>query len=251
LNGGWAEWSVDHMTNVKDKEAWYMTSPSLGTIFTERIVQDEINGDDIDFNIQRLGLWLKYNQQSAISAPDWDALKVETLPKFKGPLFAGVKFGRDGQNTCLSIAIKTDEGKIFVESIDCKNQRDGNELVINFLLKCTVSKILVDGASGVEGFTNQAKDQKLKGLKTATTKDIIAASSEFERIIAAKELVHMGQPSLRQSVCNCQHRAIGSSGGYGYKTLDDDIDVSLMESLTLAVHACASAKEPKQQRVFY
>ena len=85
----------------------------------------------------------------------------------------------------------------------------------------------------------------------ATTKDIIAASSAFERIIAAQELVHMGQPSLRQSVCNCQHRAIGSSGGYGYKTLDDDIDVSLMESLTLAVHACASAKEPKQQRVFY
>ena len=58
INGGWAEWSVDHKTDVKNKDAWYQTSPSLGTIITERIVQDEINGDDIDFNIQRLGLWI-------------------------------------------------------------------------------------------------------------------------------------------------------------------------------------------------
>ena len=81
INGGWAEWSVDHKTNVHDVDAWYMTSPSLGTILTERTVQDEINGDDLDFNIQRLGLWIRYNQQSAISAPDWDALKTETLPR--------------------------------------------------------------------------------------------------------------------------------------------------------------------------
>ena len=252
MNGGWAEWSVDHMTNVKDKEAWYMTSPSLGTIFTERIVQDEINGDDIDFNIQRLGLWLKYNQQSAISAPDWDALKVETLPKFKGPLFAGVKFGRDGQNTCLSIAIKTDEGKIFVESIDCKNQRDGNEWVINFLLKCTVSKILVDGASGVDTFLRECKDQKLKKVEKVGYKDIIQASSDFETAIANGLVCHNGQPALRQSVTNCKHRAIGSGGGYGYQTLNDAIEVALIESAVLATHACAMAKEVKaKQRVGY
>ena len=53
INGGWADWSVDHKTNVKDKDAWYLCNPSLGTILTERIIQDEINGDDIDFNIQR------------------------------------------------------------------------------------------------------------------------------------------------------------------------------------------------------
>lgn len=252
LNGGWAEWSVDHMTNVKDKEAWYKTSPSLGTIFTERIVQDEINGDDIDFNIQRLGLWLKYNQQSAISAPDWDALKVETLPKFKGPLFAGVKFGRDGQNTCLSIAIKTDEGKIFVESIDCKNQRDGNEWVINFLLKCTVSKILVDGASGVDTFLRECKDQKLKKVEKVGYKDIIQASSDFETAIANGLVCHNGQPALRQSVTNCKHRAIGSGGGYGYQTLNDAIEVALIESAVLATHACAQTKEVKvKQRVGY
>ena len=251
INAGWAEWSVDHKTNVHDKEAWYKTSPSLGTILTERIVQDEINGDDLDFNIQRLGLWIRYNQQSAISAPDWDALKVETLPKFKAPLFAGVKFGRDGVNTVLAIAVKTDDGCIFVEAIDCRNQRDGDDWIINFLMKCKVKTILVDGASGVETFQKECKDQKLKGVLKVAYKEVIQASSDFEKAIAAKTICHNGQPALRQSVTNCKHRAIGSGGGYGYQTLDDDIEVSLIEAIVLATHACANAKEAKKQRVSY
>lgn len=251
INAGWAEWSVDHKTDVHDKEAWYHTSPSLGTIFTERIVQDEINGDDIDFNIQRLGLWLVYNQQSAISAPDWDGLKVETLPKFKSPLFAGVKYGRDGLNVCLSIAVKTDDGKIFVEGIDCRDQREGNAWIINFLLKCNIKSVLVDGASGLETFQRECKEQKLKTVNAATVKEVIQASSDFETAIANQTLCHMGQLALRQSVTNCKHRAIGSGGGYGYQTLDDDIEVALIESAVLATHACSTFKEVKKQRVGY
>ena len=251
INGGWAEWSVDHKTNVHDKEAWYQTNPSLGTILTERIIQDEINGNDLDFNIQRLGLWIRYNQQSAISAPDWDVLKVETLPKLKTPIYAGVKFGRDGLNTVLAVAAKTDDGRIFVECIDCRNQRDGNEWIINFLIKCRVKTVLVDGASGVETFLRECKDQKLKGVTGVGYKEIIQASSDFETAIANKTICHNGQPALRQSVSNCKHRAIGSGGGYGYQTLDDDIEVALIEATVLATHACAQAREVKKQRVGY
>lgn len=250
-NGGWAEWSVDHKTDVRDKEAWYLTSPSLGTIITERIIQDEINGDDIDFNIQRLGLWIKYNQASAISEPEWNALQVDATPEMRGRIFAGVKFGRNGENVALSFAVKTKDDRIFVETIDCRNQRDGNAWLINFLLKCDVQSILIDGASGVESFKTEAKDQKLKGIAVATTKEVIAAASCFETMIAAKQICHRGQPSLRQSVCNCQHRAIGTGGGYGYRTLDDAIDVAIIESVILATYACSQAKEAKAQRVFY
>ena len=37
-NGGWAEWSVEKLSDARDKELWYETNPSLGTIFTERSV---------------------------------------------------------------------------------------------------------------------------------------------------------------------------------------------------------------------
>lgn len=251
INGGWAEWSVDHKTDVRDREAWYKTSPSLGTILTERVIQDEINGDDIDFNIQRLGLWIRYNQQSAISAPEWDACKVEVLPKFDGKKCAGVKFARDGNNVCLSIAVKTDDGRIFVETIDCRNQREGNDWIINFLLKCNVKSVLVDGASGLETFTKECQKQKLKGVNACKVKEVVQAASDFETAITNKTICHSGQPALRQSVTNCKHRAIGSGGGYGYTTLDDDIEVALIESAVLATHACATLKEVKKQRVSY
>ena len=119
-NTGWAEWSVEHRSNVNDVELWYRTNPSLGTILTERKIEDEIGTDEIDFNIQRLGLWIRYNQHSAISETEWSALKVDVLPKLKGKLFVGIKYGHDGKNVALSVAVKTSDERVFVECFDCQ-----------------------------------------------------------------------------------------------------------------------------------
>ena len=176
---------------------------------------------------------------------------MDKLPKFSGPLFAGVKFGRDGQNVVLAIAVKTEDSKIFVEAIGCRDQREGNSWIINFLMKCNVKATLIDGASGVQTFVKECKEQKLKGIHEATIKEVVQSSSDFETAITNKTLCHAGQPALRQSVTNCQHRAIGSGGGYGYKTLDDDIEVALIEAIVLATHACNNFKEVKKQAVSY
>lgn len=37
-NTGWAEWSIPEMSEPTDRELWYETNPSLGTVFTERSV---------------------------------------------------------------------------------------------------------------------------------------------------------------------------------------------------------------------
>ena len=110
---------------------------------------------------------------------------------------------------------------------------------------------MVDGASGVETFLKECKDQKLKGVSKVSYKEVIQASSDFETAIANKTICHSGQPALRQSVTNCKHRAIGNGGGYGYQTLDDDIEVALIEATVMATHACANAKEGRKQRVSY
>ena len=249
---GWAEWGIENYTDdLKNLDDWYEANPSLGTVFTERSVMDEISDDKVDFNIQRLGLWIKYNLKSAISETDWNDLEVTALPKLTGKLSIGVKFGKDGTNAAMSVAVRTADGRIFVEAIDCKDQREGNEWIINFLMKCKVKSVLVDGASGLETFLKECKEQKLKNVNGAKVKEVVQASSLFETAINNKTLCHKGQPGLRQSVVNCQHRAIGSGGGYGYKTLDDDIEVALMESLVLATHACSMAKEVKKQVVSY
>ena len=52
---GWAEWSVEEESDVRDIELWYQTNPSLGLRLTERTIRSEV-GD---------GLNTIKNQQSA------------------------------------------------------------------------------------------------------------------------------------------------------------------------------------------
>lgn len=203
-NTAWAEWSIPYQSDPNDKDLWYETNPSLGLGLSERAVEDEITSDPIDFNIQRLGLWLQYNQKSAISENEWKALKVDTLPGLRGKLYVGIKFGHDGENVALSIACKTTTNKIFVETIDCRK-----------------------------------------------VKDVINANQLFELAVSSKTIRHADQPALTQAVSNCEKRAIGSSGGFGYRALKEGIEISLMDSMILAFWLCSHKKEKKAQRASY
>ncbi len=251
FDSGWAEWSVEEIQNPDNVESWYQTNPSLGKILTERKIRAEITNDDIDFNIQRLGLWLKYNQHSEISKVEWERLKLEKLPQLKGKIFVGVKFGKNGKNVSMSIALKTTSKKVFVETLDCRPIKYGDSWIIDFLLKADYESVTVDGANGQEGLATHMKDAGLKAPILPTVKQIISAGSDFEQGFYQELICHMGQVSLTQSTTNCEKRNIGSNGGFGYKSIKEDIDISLMESMILAYSACSRAKEKKKQRVSY
>lgn len=251
-NTGWAEWGVEDESDPYDKELWYLSNPSLGTIFTERSVEDEIGSDVIDFNIQRLGLWIKYNQKSEISEKDWAALKVNSLPKFVGKLFVGIRYGNDGTNVSMSIAVKTLSGKIFIESIDCQNVRNGNGWILEFLKSANVASAVIDGASGQDLLIEQMKEYRIR-LSTVlpTVKEVIIANSKWSQAIFQRDICHNNQQSLIQVVTNCQKRNIGSQGGFGYKALFEEHDISLMDSAILAHWACTEIKQVKKQKVWY
>lgn len=251
VNGGWAEWSVNKQSDVRDKELWYETNPSLGTVFTERSVLDEVGTDEVDFNIQRLGLWLKYNQKSAISKAEWEELRVQKLPVLTGPMFVGIKYGHDGMHVALSIAVKTKDKKIFVETVDCREVRAGDLWILDFLKNTSIKQVVVDGASGQQLLAADMKEFKLKAPLMPTVKEIINANACFEQGIFQSGIVHMGQPSVEQIVGNCEKRAIGSNGGFGYKALRDGIEVSILDSIILAYWACSQSKEKKKQKISY
>lgn len=249
-NTGWAEWSVEHQSDPNDVDLWYETNPSMGTILTERKVADEIGNDDIDFNIQRLGLWIRYNQKSAISEKEWNALKVDRLPELSSRLFVGIKYGHTGENVALSIAAKTKDGNIFVESIDCRPIRAGNQWIVDFLRDADAQEVIVDGANGQAILEKEIKDFKLK-IKPLlpTVKQVIEANAAFEQGLFQRNIQHAGQPSLCNVVSNCEKRAIGSNGGFGYKALNDGAESALLDSVVYAYWACNRSKKEKIKQV--
>ena len=251
-DSGWEEWSVETQHDPHDVDAWYETNPALGITLKERDIAAEITGDNLDFNIQRLGLWIQYDLKSAIPEAEWMALKVKTVPKLDGKLCVGIKYGKDGENVSMSIAARTATGKIFVEAIDCRPIRGGDNWMLKFLKTADVAQVIIDGASGQQLMKEQMHTAKIKPIPVLpTVKEVITANAVFEQALEAKEIRHAGQPSLTQAVTNCDKRAIGSNGGFGFKSLNEDIDISLMDSMILAHWACTRVKKKKKQKVSY
>jgi len=250
-DAGWAEWSVEELSDVRNVDLWYETNPSLGLRLSERTIRSEVGDDEIDFNIQRLGLWIKYNQKSAISENEWLALKVKARPVFRGPLYVGIKYGHDGVNVAMSIAVKTLSGKIFVEAIDCQSVRNGNAWIISFLKEADVQEVVIDGASGQNLLAQEMKDAGIKKPILPTVKEIIVANATFEQALFQQSICHNDQPSLTQVITNCEKRSIGTSGGFGYQSQIEEYDIALMDSVILAHWAASSSKPPKRQKISY
>lgn len=248
VNTGWAEWSVEEISDPRDRELWYETNPSMGTILTERKITDEIGSDPVDFNVQRLGLWIRYNQKSAISRAEWEELKVSTLPKLKGKLFVGIKYGHDGANVAMSVAVRTADKKIFVEAVDCRPVRAGTEWIVSLLAAMDVVQVVVDGANGQALLAEEMKEAKLHKPVLPTVKEVIAAHAAFEQGLASQQICHAGQPSLAQAASNCEKRAIGSNGGFGYRSIKDGVEIALLDSAVLAYWACSKSKETKNKQ---
>lgn len=251
FESGWCEWSVDKMTDPHDVDAWYETNPSLGYVLKERTIRSEIGDDDIDFNIQRLGLWLKYNQKSAISKNEWDALCVDTLPKLKGKLFVGIKFGHDGENASMSIAAKTEDGKIFLEAIDCRPMRSGLDWIVKFLDTADVREVAVDGDNGKTILADMMKAEHMRAPIQPKVAQVIKLFSLFEQGISQGTICHMEQSAAAQVITNCEKRNIGSHGGFGYVSQIDGADISILDSMAIAHWICAESKEPKKQTYSY
>jgi phage terminase large subunit-like protein len=249
---GWAEWSTPEMVEadkINDPALWERYNPSYGKLLKDRVIRNELTGDILDFNVQRLGFWCSYNQKSEISQADWNELKVDKFPELKDKRYVGIKYGKDGVNVSLSIASRTTDGHIFVESVDCVSVRAGNGWIFEYLYNPKVDKVAIDGASGQQLLATQMREHGIKKPPILPkVGEIISANAMFEQAIYSKEIVHRGQESLSNVVTNCKKRLIGSQGGFGYQSLIDTQDVSLMDSMILAYWLCATTKEVKPKQ---
>lgn len=254
-DSGWAEWSVDDMSDVHDRDLWYMCNPSLGLKLTERTVAAEAgagNDKTIDFNIQRLGLWIKYNQQSAILKSDWDTILTHSLPKLTGKMCIGIKFNKNGESVSLAMAAKADD-RIFFEVIGNHHVRDGNDWILMFLAKAQkgIKKIVIDGAGGQQLLADELKEEKIKNVYAPKVPDVIKANAAFERNLYDKKLLRMDQPGLTKVATNCEKRVIGSKGGFGYQSIYESRDISLLDAVILACWGSEEFPEPRRQKISY
>ena len=246
---GWAEWSTEHLADVNDVDLWYECNPAMGYQLNERKIRAEDKSDELDFNIQRLGYWPKHNLKSEISVTEWEGIKCDAVPKISGRLFVGIKFS--SINASMSVATRTEGGKIFFEAIDCQPVRNGTFWITQMLLSMKPEAIVIDGRGAQDILKAELNEYRIKGAILPTVKEVVIANAKFEQLLYAQEICHMDQPSLKQVATNCQKRAIGTGGGFGYKAQFDQMEIGLLDSCILAIWQCSESKEKKKQRISY
>ncbi|MBR2592250.1 MAG: terminase [Oscillospiraceae bacterium] len=252
---GWAEWSVEEKPDdLLDPALWYETSPSMGYHLNERKIRAEYNPQNqLDFIIQRLGYWYQYSLKSAISEAEWRQSEVQKAPSLSKDRFFAVKFGKDAANAVLSVASRTaDDSAVFVEAIDCRPIRGGVEWILPYLQNPNCAGVIIDGDAGKQMLLDVIRERKIRvKAETATVQEVITANASFEAAIFGGGLCHIDQEPVRNAISNCEHRPIGSSGGFGYKTLDDAYEVCLIEATALAYWKCSESKTKRKQKIQY
>ena len=252
-DSGWAEWSIyQKPKDIMDPELWAETNPSLGKILNERTIRNENVGNELDFIIQRLGYWHSYELKSEITEADWLALKAKTIPAFKGKLYFGIKFGSDGKNVAMSVAVRCQDGRIFLETIDCRPQADGFAWMVQLLAESYCEVVVIDGKGKTDLFVQLLEENRVRVKHVIpTAAEAITAFSGFRQSIDDGSICHAGQPSVTQAVSNCEKRMIGTNGAFGFRSMKEEIEVAIVESLALARWICSTTKERKKQKIGY
>ena len=178
-------------------------------------------------------------------------MQVDKLPALKGQLFVGIKFGVDGQNVALAVAVHTADGKVFCEVVRCKPIRDGVAWIVGFLDKADVRKAVVDGKGGIDVLMDACKSAKVKKPEAVTVQQFIKANALFDMSMEQGSFVHMKQSAVTQVISNCERRKIGANGGLGYQSSLDGADIALLDSMILAHWICTETKEKRIQKVYY
>ena len=95
------------------------------------------------------------------------------------------------------------------------------------------------------------KKARLKKAVIPTVGEFIKANSMFDMALAQASIQHMQQSAAEQVITNCEKRAIGSGGGFGYQSQLEGADISILDSMILAHWLCAENKAVKKQNIRY
>jgi len=250
----WQEWSVEHITDPTDQDAWYYANPSLGYFLIPKAVAKEAGQMAIDsFNKMRLGWVAGVETQRAFTDDQWLPLGVEkvTLPEEPILVYA-VKFAPDGSAVSLAVGVLMPNNLVHIELIERKPRSAGTAWLTRWLLeknrwrKC--KKIIIDGASGTQLLVEElvrSERRISKKILTPNVKEAGAAYAAFNDGVENRLLTHYNQPALNVSIKTVKRRDIGRDGMFGYASMNADIQSDPTEAAAFAYYGAVRLSKEK------
>lgn len=243
----WAEWAVDKLEPAKhgDAELWAYANPSYGYLIKPTTVQNEFAQMAADkFARERLGWWAdNVLREPPIDPAAWERCTVDKAPQ--GLICYGVKFAPDGSTVSLSVAVKPDDGPVFVEGIENRAMNAGTAWLVEWLMarRDKAAQIVIDGRSGSAALINRLIEHNMPPhtIIAPNTAQVIAAASGFKAAVLEGNIAHIEQPAMTAAVTLTRKRKIGTDGGWSFDSTEQG-DATLAESAALAFWAVTTTK---------
>jgi len=258
----WAEWGVDEVGNLSDKERWYMTNPSLGILISEETVEGEFEQMIPEkFAIERLGWWPPVAQISkVIDVVKWsasatsldggdDGMPLPPTDDEISKIAIGVKFAPDGGRVCVAIAAlkKSDRAlpSMHVELLFDETTYEGLETVVSWCVdrKDKIALTAVDGKAGGQDFCDSLRKYEVpkKAVHLMTASEVVSAATKMVNALNEHRLTHHPDKILDNSAATAEKRKIGNDGyGFGGESLP-------IEAAAAAIWAVATTKRNPMQ----
>lgn len=250
------EWGAAEIGDVKDRERWYATNPSLGFQLLEAALEKDMRTMSPDtFAREHLGWWpSKTGKVHPIAASDWDACKVEN-PRKDGTVVYAVKFSPDGSLGVLAACHKPDEGIPFAYVVDARSMGGGLSWFADNLAERwrKAAQIVIDGQSNAQALNDILLERGVprQVIKRPSTSDVVASNSALVNAVKTREVCHYGQPALDDSATKTVRRKIGNNGGFGFASTDE-ADAALIEAVALAYReAMVTKRKPGRKAVVF
>ena len=244
----WHEWSVSAKSideiNITDTTLWYMTNPALGIRLTEEFTAEEQRSMSADgFARERLGWWSPVIVEQidyAIPADAWNECATQNT-KPEGKIAYGVKFSADGSEVCLSAAVLTKDGRVYIELIERKATGQGTRWLAEWLNQRyeTACCVVIDGKNGCDILVDRISDVwRMKGsVIRPSVREVIASVSALTDAVNEQTLSwNEMQDALKESAVTSIKRPIAGGWGFGG---DNSCPV---ESCALAVWGVKTSK---------
>jgi hypothetical protein len=251
----WHEWSVEGRVDVTDRSLWAATNPALGSRLSAAVIEDELAAMSPDgFARERLGRWA--SDSIAPSVIDWQRWSAQAGPAPVGRLAYAVRFSADGSRVALAVGVQPDAGVPHVELVELRSMSVGTAWLVDWFTRPPAggsaaaarwrgaSRIVVDGKAGAGAFVNalRAAGVPERVIHTPSTDEVIAAHAAMAEAVRAGGVTHFAEEHLDAAVRGAGKRSIGSQGGWGWKPLSPDVDVTPLDVVTLAFHAVTTGR---------
>ena len=244
----WHEWSVHGESiddiNTEDTSLWYMTNPALGIRLDEEFTREEARTMTKDgFARERLGWWSPvYEQKIDYAIPEdcW-MMCATSNTKPDGKTAYGVKFSADGSEICLSGAVLTNDGNVYIELIERKSTGQGTRWLADWLNQrydkaCCV---VIDGRNGSDILIDRITDVwRMRGsVIKPSVREVIASVSALTDAVNEQTLSwNETQDALKESAISATKRPIAGGWGFGGE------NSCPIESCALAVWGAKTSK---------